>query len=173
MAQNISETNGFTTNFDVGVPSQTDSANIIQAFTEYHYGPDYDGSGTAGGIEGHLQSLSDDIQDITDNLSDVLTTSFNQKTASYTLVLSDKDKVVEMNSGSALTLTVPNNSSVAFEIGSSVNILQTGAGQVTVAGAAGVTINSTPGLKLRAQWSFATLIKRASNTWVLIGDTTT
>jgi opacity protein-like surface antigen len=68
------------------------------------------------------------------------------------------------------TLTVPPNSSVAFPIGSQINILQTGAGQTTVTAGAGVTINATPGLKMRAQWSYATLIKRATDTWVLVGD---
>lgn len=170
MAQNISNTNAFTTNFDVGVPEQTDEADIVQAFTEYHYGPNYSGVGNPGGIEGHLQDLTDSIQTVTDNLSDILTTGFNPQVASYTLVLGDKDKIVEISNASATTLTVPLNSSVAFPIGSSINILQTGAGQVTVAGAGGVTVNATPGLKLRTQWSFATLIKRATNTWILIGD---
>jgi hypothetical protein len=94
-----------------------------------------------------------------------------EKTASHTLVLSDKDKLVEMNSSSANTLTVPLNSSEAFPIGSQINILQTGTGQTTIAPVSGgVTINATPGLKLRARWSSATLIKRAENVWVLAGD---
>lgn len=94
-----------------------------------------------------------------------------EKTTSYTLVLSDKDKLIEMNSSSANTLTVPLNSSQAFQIGSQLNILQTGTGQTTIAPVSGgVTINATPGLKLRAQWSSATLIKRAENVWVLLGD---
>jgi hypothetical protein len=94
----------------------------------------------------------------------------NSQTASYTLVLADKDKVVEMNVGSANNLTVPLNSSVAYPVGTQINIVQAGAGQTTVVATAGVTINATPGLKTRAQWSSATLIKRAENTWVLIGD---
>jgi hypothetical protein len=93
------------------------------------------------------------------------------QTGSYTLVLADKDKLVEMSNGSANTVTVPTNSSVAFPVGTQISILQTNTGQTTVGGA-GVTINGTPGLKLRAQWSSATLIKRAENTWVLIGDLT-
>jgi hypothetical protein len=94
-----------------------------------------------------------------------------EKTASHTLVLSDKDKLIEMNSSSANDLTVPLNSSQAFPIGSQINILQTGTGQTTIAPVSGgVTINATPGLKLRAQWSSATLIKRAENVWVLAGD---
>jgi hypothetical protein len=94
----------------------------------------------------------------------------NAQAASYTLVLTDKDKLVEMGNASANNLTVPLNSSVAYPIGTQINILQTLAGQTTVVATAGVTINGTPGLKLRAQWSSATLIKRAENTWVLIGD---
>jgi hypothetical protein len=94
----------------------------------------------------------------------------NAQASSYTLVLADKDKLVEMGNASANTLTVPLNSSVAFPIGSQINILQTLGGQTTIAATAGVTINATPGLKLRAQWSSATLIKRLENTWVLIGD---
>jgi hypothetical protein len=100
-------------------------------------------------------------------LADVST---NAQTASYTLVLADKNKVVEMGVGSANNLTVPLNSSVAFPVGSQINILQTGSGQTTIVATGGVTINATPGLKMRAQWSYATLIKRATDTWVLVGD---
>jgi hypothetical protein len=94
----------------------------------------------------------------------------NPQAASYTLVLADKDKLVEISNASANNLTVPLNASVAYPIGSQINILQTGVGQTTVVATGGVTINATPGLKLRAQWSSATLIKRAENTWVLVGD---
>jgi len=98
------------------------------------------------------------------------TVSINEQTASYTLVLLDSEKFIEMNVGSANNLTVPLNSSVAFPIGTSITILQTGSGQTTVVATGGVTINATPGLKLRTQWSSATLIKRNTNTWVLVGD---
>jgi len=94
----------------------------------------------------------------------------NAQAASYTLVLADKDKLVEISNASANTLTVPLNSSVAFPIGTQITILQTGAGATTIAATGGVTINATPGLILRAQWSSVTLIKRAENTWVALGD---
>jgi hypothetical protein len=100
-------------------------------------------------------------------------TPITQKTASYTLsTLNHRDDLIEMGSASALTLTIPLNSSIAYPVGTSLDILQTGAGQVTIAGAAGVTVNATPGLKLRTQWSSATLFKRAENTWVVYGDLT-
>jgi hypothetical protein len=93
-----------------------------------------------------------------------------QTSTTYTTVLADQGKLVELSNASSITLTVPLNSSVAYPTGTQINLLQTGAGQVTVAGAGGVTVNATPGLKLRAQWSSATLIKRGTDTWVLVGD---
>ena len=98
-------------------------------------------------------------------------TTISQKTASYTLAaLAERDSMIEMNSASATTLTVPTNATVAWPVGTSIDVLRVGAGAVDVAAAGGVTINATPGLKLRAQWSSATLIKRATDTWVLVGD---
>jgi hypothetical protein len=95
------------------------------------------------------------------------------KTDSYTLsALTERDSLIEVAKASATTITIPLNSAVAFPIGTSLDILQTSTGQVTIAGAAGVTVNATPGLKLRTQWSSATLFKRAENTWVVYGDLT-
>jgi hypothetical protein len=100
----------------------------------------------------------------------VITIATSAQTASYTLVLTDQSDLVEISNASANTLTVPLNSSVAFPVGTTITVLQTGAGQTTITPTGGVTINGTPGLKLRAQWSSATLIKRATDTWVAIGD---
>jgi hypothetical protein len=97
-------------------------------------------------------------------------TEINQKTSAYTTVLTDRDKLVEVSSATGVTLTIPTNASVAYPVGTSIDVLQTSTGQVTIAGADGVTVNSTPGLKLRTQWSSATLFKRAENTWVVYGD---
>lgn len=93
-----------------------------------------------------------------------------QTGTAYTLVLTDRSKLIEMNNAAANTLTVPLNSSAAFPIGTQITIAQTGAGQTTIAATGGVTINATPGLKLRAQWSTATLIKRGTDTWLAFGD---
>jgi hypothetical protein len=94
----------------------------------------------------------------------------NPETASYSIVITDIGQIVEMNVGTANNLTVPADNTVNFPIGASIDILQVGAGQTTIVATAGVTINRSTGLKLRAQWSAATLIKRAANTWVAIGD---
>lgn len=97
-------------------------------------------------------------------------TAINQQAGAYTTVLADRDKLVEVSSGSGVTVTIPADSTVAYPVGTSIDILQTGSGQVTIAGAGGVTVNATPGLKLRTQWSSATLFKRAADTWVVFGD---
>jgi hypothetical protein len=97
----------------------------------------------------------------------------NARTSSYTLVLSDNERLIEMNNANANNLTIPLNSSVAFPIGTKIDILQTGAGQTTIVPTSGVTVNSNEGsLKLTGQWSAATLIKRGTNAWVLIGSIT-
>ena len=100
-------------------------------------------------------------------------TTIIQRTDSYTLSsLSERDSLIEINKSTGATLTIPTNATVAWPIGTSIDILQTGAGQITIAGAAGVTVNATPGLKLRTQWSSATLMKRATDSWVVVGDLT-
>jgi hypothetical protein len=92
-----------------------------------------------------------------------------QTGTTYTLVLTDNGRLVTLNNAAAITLTVPLNATVAFATGAIINLQQIGAGQVTVAGAAGVTLNGT-GTKTRAQWSAASLVKTATDTWTLIGD---
>ena len=105
--------------------------------------------------------------------SDKLITT-NRQVASYQLLLTDADKLVEMNVGSANNLTVPENSTVAFSIGTQILISQYGSGQTSVVAAGSVTIRSAGGaLKLAAQYSGATLIKIATNEWYLFGDITT
>ncbi len=100
-------------------------------------------------------------------------TPISQRTSSYTLAaLTERDSLIELGSSSAVTLTIPTDATLNFPVGTSIDILQTSTGQVTVAGAAGVTVNATPGLKLRTTWSSATLMKRAANTWVVYGDLT-
>jgi hypothetical protein len=87
----------------------------------------------------------------------------------YTLALTDANKMVTLANGSAITLTVPTNASIPFPIGTRIDIAQFGAGQVSVTSSA--TIRSEGGkLKLRGQYSAATLWKKATDEWLLAGD---
>lgn len=96
----------------------------------------------------------------------------SQTGTTYTLVAGDASKAVECSNASAIALTVPTNTSVAFAVGTVIEVTQVGAGQITVSGA-GVTFNQAGGLKTRAQWSSIILRKRATDTWLVTGDTAT
>ena len=91
--------------------------------------------------------------------------STNTQSASYSIAVTDAFKLIEMSGGGTLTIV----DSGSFAIGTTIEILQTTSNQVTVAGS-GFTPDSTPGLKLRSQWSSATLLKRGTNSWVVMGD---
>jgi hypothetical protein len=91
--------------------------------------------------------------------------SFNAQSSNYTLTTSDSGRLIEMSGGGTLTIT----DSSAFPVGFVCDVLQTTTSQVTIAGTS-FTPNATPGLKLRTQWSSATLIKRALDSWVVLGD---
>ena len=96
-----------------------------------------------------------------------------QTGTTYTLALNDSGLLVSLSNAAAIALTIPTNATVPFPIGTRIDLLQGGAGQVTIGGA-GVTIQSAGSrLKLTGQWSGATLYKRGTDTWALIGDIAT
>ena len=97
--------------------------------------------------------------------------AINAQTASYTAVLTDDGKLITVSNASANTLTIPPNSSVAYGIGTQINIAQLGAGQTTITAGAGVTLNSAGAkLKLNAQYAVATCVKTDTNTWFVVGN---
>lgn len=119
---------------------------------------------------GYVNGVTSAIQTQIDTKSAKLITA-NRQTASYTLVIGDADKLVEMNVATANNLTIPLDATVAYSIGTQILLAQYGAGQTTVVATSGVTIRSSGGkLKLNAQYSGATLIKIATNEWYLFGD---
>jgi hypothetical protein len=100
------------------------------------------------------------------------TIGFNAQTGTtYSLVLTDQDKLVRLSNASAITVTVPNG---IFSTGQSVNLQQIGAGQVTVVSDGTTVLTSTGATstapKLRAQYSAATIICTSSNNFTVIGD---
>jgi hypothetical protein len=95
----------------------------------------------------------------------------SQTGTTYTLAVTDVNDLVTASNASPITITIPPS---VFSANDTVNIAQVGAGQVTFAQGAGVTINSTGATatapKLRAQWSAASVICTASNTFLVVGD---
>lgn len=104
--------------------------------------------------------------------------AFNAQTGTtYTFVLADADnKLVTASNASAQTYSIPTNASVAFPIGTQINLIQIGAGQVTISAATpGTTTVVSTGAtsaspKCRAQYSAVTLVKRDTDSWYVIGD---
>jgi hypothetical protein len=92
----------------------------------------------------------------------------NTQTNDYTLVLSDAGLLIYMNKATAINLTVPPNSSVAFPIGTLINVQRLGVGVLTFVQGSGVTITASSGTLLDVGQSLTmTLIKTNTNTWDL------
>ena len=87
-------------------------------------------------------------------------------------VTSSPGGITGTGSSSPITVSIPTNST-AFPIGAQITVTQTGTGQITFAAVTPgtTTVNGSPGLKLRGQWSSAVLLKRDTEKWIVIGDT--
>jgi hypothetical protein len=137
--------------------SQASSGNFVKVTLD-----------TKGRVTGNTAVTASDITALGFAVSTITT---NRQTASYTLVLSDANKLVEMNVATANTLTVPTNASVAFPIGTQILISQYGAGACTITAASGVTLRSESSkLKTNGQYSGATLVKIATDEWYVFGN---
>jgi hypothetical protein len=100
-------------------------------------------------------------------------TFIDEKTSSYTLALPDNGKLIKVNSTSDLEITIPAQASAAFPIGSRLEVMRYGTGEVSIAAASGsgVTIRSkNNNKKISVQYSGAMLTKIGSDEWHLIGD---
>lgn len=95
----------------------------------------------------------------------------NQTGTTYTLVIGDQGKLVTMNNAASNTLTIPLNASVAFPVLTRIDLISLGAGITTIAATGGVTLHSAgAAVTLRVQYSGASLVKVATDTWNLVGD---
>lgn len=147
-----------STNLNVAVFSGTSGNNII------------DGGETIAEIKTAAAALANTTY------IEVARTVNTQTGTTYTFVLADGsasggDPVVTFGSGSATTVTVPPNASVAFPVGTQIDCVQLGAGAVTFVGGSGVTVSSLSGnLKIAGQYVGVTLLKTATNTWILMGS---
>jgi len=91
-----------------------------------------------------------------------------QTGTTYAPVLSDEGKLVTLSNASSITVTMPQDSTTAFPVGATIDFVGIGAGLVTFSAGTGATVNPTS--VTRAQWSAVTAIKRAANTWLIVGD---
>lgn len=123
------------------------------------------GSDPVSSIDDTLVTMAGEIELAT---KDVV---FNAQTGTtYTLALTDRGKTVTLSNASAITVTVPPQSSVTWPAGARIDLVQLGAGQVTVFPGSGVTISSyLSKTKLVGQYAGGTLIRTGSDTWILIG----
>jgi len=142
--------------------------------TWYYTGSAWVVSGATGDIEGITTGTDSGLSGGVTSGTAVLRLKleFDAETGTtYTLLAANLNQLVTLNNASAITLTVPPS---VFSAGDVINIAQIGAGQVTLAQGAGVTITSTGATssapKLRAQQSAASIICTASNTFLVVGD---
>jgi len=90
-----------------------------------------------------------------------------------TLVLTDAYKMLKANkTGGAQTVTIPPNTSVAFEVGTQISFLRNGTATLAVAAGSGVTLNSPSNLTVNARYGTVTIIQEAANTWFIAGNLT-
>ena len=159
------------------------NTQMASSITNYGFMQNNTGELFVGGTKLNVNTSAYFTNDIFSNNKRVLTTEDSVKflirtvefnnvsTLNYTLTLSDATKMININQIDINTITIPNQLSVAFPIGTKILVTQMGVGQITFMADGGVTLNSSSNAnKTKNQYSVATLIKTDTNTWLLFGD---
>jgi hypothetical protein len=117
-------------------------------------------------------TVGTDVQAYSAKLTSIAAnTVTTQSGTSYTAVLADADTYIQFTNGSAISFTIPPNSSVAFSVGTVIEVEQAGAGALSFVAGSGVTLNSrSSDLTLAGQYAVAFAKKVATNTWTVNGD---
>lgn len=121
-------------------------------------------------VDGSVQAPTIAIADAAVTSPKLAPPTLVTKSSSTALVSTDANCTLLCGSASTMILTVP-TSAVAFANGTIVSVVNYGSAQVTIQGDTGVNIRHSNGLKLRTQYSAASLIKISNTEWLLTGDT--
>lgn len=119
------------------------------------------------GIRAVVQAIGADIKAA---LRGRYTSVATVTSATYTPTLADEGRLIILDRTSAITVTLPADAALAMPVGATIDFLVINTGLATFASGAGATLNGTPSLTTRAQWSAVTAIKRAASSWVVVGD---
>ena len=122
---------------------------------------------TVGTADTNVIAVASGAVDLGGNKLEDFDASINDQTASYQLVAGDNGKVIVLNNGSALNLTVPSGLGVGFNC----SVIQKGAGQVTFVASSTTINNRQSHTKIAGQYGVATLVAYVADTFVLAGDT--
>ena len=117
--------------------------------------------------EADISALDGRVTAVEDGKAPLLAVE-NVQAGNYTLALDDTGKVVSVDSSSAVTVTVPANATVAFPVGTLVNVYRAGTGTVGIVGAGGVTVRNVGSIS--DQFGEVSLRKRDTDEWVLVGQ---
>ncbi len=135
------------------------------------------GSAPNDGLGDGIRTGGDKINDNFDELyAQFAKVPINAQTGTtYTLALTDAGKLVDLTNsnspGSAITVTIPLNATIAFATDTVVSFIVSGSGTVTIIGAGGVTVNGVSGgsVVIDGQYGVVTIVKKATNTWYAFG----
>jgi hypothetical protein len=169
-----------TSSFGWVMPSSSDLVTDLPAdFEVFGQAVDTSLADLKGGTTGQIlaKNSSTDMDFVWTTPFDSELSINSQTGTTYTFVLADgNDKLVTASNASAQTYSIPTNANVAFPVGTVINIIAIGAGQVTINAVTSgtTTVLSNGGTaaapKLRVQYSAASCIKVATDTWYVVGD---